>query len=324
MLNAFLLCNVQNYLCILNKKHISHSHILGQTQMVLVSYKGISCMSELSTRLWIAIILLLYTDSSHEEQTVYPPPPWFFHLAHFIKIFMSLFKLLIFFHYFSWEVKTRSSTKTLDYFSFLRCSQHVCGKIWISLDLFTPCFRVAGKSHIFFKTYWKNSNYLITQVSIWNPSCCLTAAVQVSCTLAFLPSGCTAPEARWGGRDWQSTSGKNACAVSENSNAFFFPALIQCFFRNVGVLVLKYISDPGTKDDAHAQLLLKKSAVIAFFFVFSSCLCIRSPTSTVLIFQTVWFWITNTLPMLMLTCGSLKLGSRCWTSKLVFCLHLCQ
>lgn len=69
--------------------------------MVLVSYKGISCMSELSTRLWIAIILLLYTDSSQEEQTIYPPPPWFFHLARFTKIFMSLFKLLIFFRYFS-------------------------------------------------------------------------------------------------------------------------------------------------------------------------------------------------------------------------------
>lgn len=108
MLNAFLLCNVQNYLCILNKKHISHSHILGQTQMVLVSYKGISCMSELSTRLWIAIILLLCTDSSHEEQTVYPPPRWFFHLAHFIKMFMSVFKLLIFLYNFSWEVQTRS------------------------------------------------------------------------------------------------------------------------------------------------------------------------------------------------------------------------
>ena len=130
MLNAFRLCNVQNYLCILNKKHISHSHILGQTQMVLVSYKGISCMSELSTRLWIAIILLLYTDSSHEEQTVYPPPPWFFHLAHFIKIFPSLFKLLIFFHYFTWEVKTRSSTKMPDYFSFLVFAK--C--LWKTLD----------------------------------------------------------------------------------------------------------------------------------------------------------------------------------------------
>lgn len=65
--------------------------------MVLVSYKGISCMSELSTRLWIAIILLSCTDFSHEEQTVYPPPPWFFHLAHFTKIFMSSFKLLVFF-----------------------------------------------------------------------------------------------------------------------------------------------------------------------------------------------------------------------------------
>lgn len=257
MLNAFLLCNVQNYLCILNKKHISHSHILGQTQMVLVSYKGISCMSELSTRLWIAIILLLYTDSSHEEQTVYPPPPWFFHLAHFIKICTSLFKLLIFFLDFSWAVKTRSSTKMLDYFSFLWCSQNVWGKIWISLDLCTPCFQVAGKLYIFFKTYWKNSNCLITRVSIWNPSCCLTAAVQISCPLAFLPSGCTTPGASWGWSNWQSTSEKNAWALLVNSNPYFFPAPIQCFFRNARVLVLKYISDPGTKHDAHAQFLLK-------------------------------------------------------------------
>lgn len=73
----------------------------------------------------------------------------------------------------------------LDYFSFLWYWQNVCGKIWISLDLFTPCFQVAGTLHIFFKTYRKNSNSTITGVSIWNPSCCITKQ-SIGCTPAFL------------------------------------------------------------------------------------------------------------------------------------------
>jgi len=56
--------------------------------------------------------------------------------------------------------------------------------------------------------------------------------------LAFQPSGYTAPEARSGWWDWQNSRGKKAWAVPENSDVFFFPAPIHCFFRNLGVRCL--------------------------------------------------------------------------------------
>lgn len=147
---------------------------------------------------------------------------------------MSLFKLLIFFHYFSWgkdDLYVSDAQKCLFRLVFAKY-------LWKNLDfsgficsLFSGSWQITYITYIFYLD-------LIIWVSMWNPSCCLTAAVQISCTLDFLSSGYTAPEALWSWWDWQHTSEKNPRAASENSNVFFFPVSIQCFFRNVRVRCL--------------------------------------------------------------------------------------